>query len=303
MRFLARWLFGQAWLVMAATSFFWAANGVASKMVAGQMSPMSVVCLRWLIVCMLLWGSMGGQIAACREQLMQAKWRIVLMGLFGFTAFNALFYLAAYHTSAVNITLLQSAIPAFVLLGAALLQGVKIGPLQVGGLLLTLVSVALIATRGDLANILSLSFNLGDILLLLACLFYAGFTLALRDRPKVPGLVFFSALAVVAFVSSVPLLATEIALGQSYWPSLKGWLILAFIALGPSLASQMLFMRGVELIGASRAGIFTNLVPIFGAGLAVLVLHEEFHFYHALALALGLVGISLSEISARRGAR
>ena len=300
MRVFARWVFRQAWLVMAATSFFWAANGVASKMVVGQMSPMSVVCLRWLIVCILLWGSMGRQMATCRGQLMQAKWRIVLMGLFGFTAFNALFYLAAYHTTAVNITLLQSAIPAFVLIGAAVLQGVKIEPLQIGGLLLTLVSVALIATRGDLANILSLSFNLGDILLLLACLFYAGFTLALRDRPKMPGLVFFSALAVVAFVSSLPLLAAEIALGQSYWPSLKGWIILVFIALGPSLASQVLFMRGVELIGASRAGIFTNLVPIFGAGLAVLVLREEFHVFHALALALGLVGISLSEFSARR---
>jgi drug/metabolite transporter (DMT)-like permease len=83
--------------------------------------------------------------------------------------------------------------------------------------------------------------------------------------------------------------------GLSYWPTLKGWLILLFVALGPSLTSQVFFMRGVELIGPGRAGLFSNLVPMFGALFAVLLLGEEFHLYHGVALALGLAGVWLSE--------
>lgn len=301
-RSLGHWAYGKAWLLLSATTLFWAGNSVASRLIAGEMSPMAVVTLRWLIVCALLWSTLGGKVSAWRAELHNARWRIVLMGLFGFTAFNSLFYLAAYHTTAVNLTLLQSSIPAFVLLGAVVWHGARIGPLQVAGLAITFVSVALIATRGDLANIVLMSFNRGDLLTLLACCFYGGFTLALRDRPKVPGLVFFSALAIVAFVSSLPLLVVEIALGQAYWPSFKGWMILVYIAFGPSLLSQIFYMRGVELIGPGRAGIFSNLVPVFGAFLAVLILHEEFHLYHALALALGLGGIWLSEFAARRKA-
>jgi drug/metabolite transporter (DMT)-like permease len=131
--------------------------------------------------------------------------------------------------------------------------------------------------------------------MLIACLFYAGYTLSLRQRPKVPGLVFFAALAAVAFLISVPLLAAEIMTGHGYWPTGKGWLILVYVAVGPSFLAQLFFMRGVELIGPGRAGVFVNLVPVFASLLAVLILSEPFAWYHAVALALVLGGIALAE--------
>jgi drug/metabolite transporter (DMT)-like permease len=54
-------------------------------------------------------------------------------------------------------------------------------------------------------------------------------------------------------------------------------------------------MRGVELIGPARAGLFVNLVPVFGSLLAVVLLGEPFAPYHALGLALVLGGIWLAE--------
>jgi drug/metabolite transporter (DMT)-like permease len=128
-----------------------------------------------------------------------------------------------------------------------------------------------------------------------ACLFYASYTVALRKRPPMPGLVFFTAMACVACVVSLPLMATEWALGQGYWPTLQGWLILAYVAIGPSLLSQLFFMRGVELIGPGRAGVFVNLVPVFSAVLGVLLLSEPFAWYHGVALALVLGGIFIAE--------
>ena len=87
----------------------------------------------------------------------------------------------------------------------------------------------------------------------------------------------------------------EIVRGTVQWPTPTGWLIMLYIGLLPSLVAQVFFIRGVELIGAARAGIFVNLVPVFGALLAVVLLGEPFALYHAVGLALVLGGIWLAE--------
>jgi drug/metabolite transporter (DMT)-like permease len=158
-----------------------------------------------------------------------------------------------------------------------------------------MLGVALTAARGDLAALSTLAVAKGDILMITACAFYAGYTLALRKRPELPALVFFTCLAIVACIGSLALLGWEIAAGQVLWPNAKGWLIVLYVTLGPSIASQLMFMRGVELIGPSRAGLFVNLVPIWAAILAVVLIGEPFAAYHAVALALVLGGIWLAE--------
>jgi drug/metabolite transporter (DMT)-like permease len=114
----------------------------------------------------------------------------------------------------------------------------------------------------------------------------------------VPPLSFFFLMAAGAFISSLPLVAIEAALGKLQWPTLQGWAVVAFVGLGPSLIAQRAFMRGVELIGPGRAGLFVNLVPIFGAFLSVALLGEAFAAYHAAALGLVLAGILLAEYRA-----
>jgi drug/metabolite transporter (DMT)-like permease len=87
----------------------------------------------------------------------------------------------------------------------------------------------------------------------------------------------------------------EVYVGSVIWPSFKGWTITLYIALFPSFIAQIFFMRGVELIGPGRAGIFVNLVPVFASALAVVILSEAFHLYHGVALALVLGGIWIAE--------
>jgi drug/metabolite transporter (DMT)-like permease len=87
----------------------------------------------------------------------------------------------------------------------------------------------------------------------------------------------------------------EVFSGYFHAPTAKGWAILAFVAVGPSLVAQLLYMRGVELIGPGRAGLFNNLTPVFGAFFAVLILGEDFHLYHAIAMVLALSGIWVAE--------
>ena len=290
-----RRFYGKAWLLLAAASLLWAANGVAGRAIAGQMSPMAVVTLRWFAACVVLGLLLRTDLRPGIRALLP-HWRLVAsMGAGGYTAFNALFYVAAYRTTAVNMMLLQTCIPVFVLAGAAFSRAASVTLLQLCGM----AGVAIVAARGEPSNLLALSFNSGDLMLIFACLLYAVYTLALRRRPAVPALVFFAAMALAAFLSSLPLLLAEVLAGQTYWPSPKGWAILVFISLGPSLVAQIFYMRGVELIGPSRTGLFANLVPVFGSVLAVVLLGEAFHIYHAIALLLGLGGIWLSETGAR----
>jgi len=288
-----------AYALLVFTMACWGANAVAGRLAVGEVSPMVITCLRWAIVSIFLSGATSRGLLLAWPELRRHWRRILLMAVCGFSIFNALFYVAAHYTTAVNIAILQGSIPVFVVLGALFLHRVRIGAVQVLGIAATLIGVAVVATHGHLATLAAFRFNYGDALMLLACFLYAGYTLALRDRPKVPSLIFFSAMAVIAFLTSLPLLAYEVVSGTVLWPTLKGWAIIAFIALFPSFLAQLAFMRGVQLIGPGRAGLFANLVPPFGAFLAVIILGEPFGLFHLVALLLVVGGILAAETAGR----
>ncbi len=285
----------QPYLLLALTTLIWGGNAVASRLAVGHVSPMALTSLRWIGVALIFPLLFRRELVEHWPVIRANAMQIVLMGALGFTVFNALMYVAGHHTSAINMGITQGAIPAIVMIGAFLIYRTPLGPLQFGGLLLTMLGVVLVAVRGDLAALGQLAFAYGDVLMIVAGCFYAGYTLALRNRPPLPGLVFFTCLATVACALSLVLYGVEITMGQDQWPDLYGWVIVLYVMIGPSIVSQLMFMRGVELIGPARAGLFVNLVPIWAALLGVLMVGEPFALYHALALALVLGGIWVAE--------
>ena len=290
----------EAYLLLAFTMICWGANSVAARLAVGRVSPMVVTCLRWAIVAALLGGVVHRGLMLARPDLSRSWLQIVLMALAGFSVFNALYYVAAYHTTAVNMSILQGSVPVLVVIGAFLLHRTGVGWLQVCGIAATLVGVAVVATEGHLATLAAFRLNIGDGLMLIACVLYAGYTLALRHRPNMPSLVFFTAMAIAAFLSSLPLLGYEVWTRTVQWPTSEGWLVLAFIVIFPSFLAQVAFMRAVHLIGPGRAGLFINLVPLSGAFLAVVILGEPLAFFHLVALILIIGGILVAEVSGRR---
>jgi len=288
-------VWANAYVLLTLTTLMWAGNAVASRLAVGEIAPMTLTALRWVFVCAVMPYLFR---KGLREHwpALKANWlKVTLLGAFGFTAFNTLMYIAAYSTTAINIGILQGSIPVFVLLGAFLALRTPIGGLQALGVTVTILGVLVTASRGDWHILLQLSFLPGDLWMIIASVLYAGYTVGIRTRPPMPGLIFFTAMAIVACAVSLPLLAVEIASGQAYWPTLKGWLILLYVVIGPSILSQLFFMRAIELIGPGRAGVFVNLVPVFAPLLAVLILGEQLAAYHGLALALVLGGIWIAE--------
>jgi drug/metabolite transporter (DMT)-like permease len=278
----------------------WAGNTVAGRMAVGEVSPMMVVFLRWIIA--------SSAILLVAGKPLQADWPILrtrlafvaIMGTLGYTVYNVIFYMAAHHTTAVKMSISQGALPVFVLAGAIVILRAPTSPLQLLGALITMIGVALVASEGDLTTLKDLSLNPGDTWMIFASLLYAGYTIGLRSRPKVSGLGLFAAMGIAATIATLPFLAYELITGTAQWPTLKGWFILLYIGLCPSFIAQLGFMRGVELVGPGRAGVFYNLIPVLGALLAVLILNEPFHLYHGAALVLVLGGIYLAERFARK---
>ncbi len=290
-----------AYLFLTGTMLCWAANAIIGRLAVGEISPMLLVTLRWLWVLPLLAVFARRDIVRDRA-LLRRHWRyFAAMGALGFTLFNALFYVAAHSTTAVNIGIIQGAMPMFVLFGAFLVHRTPVTGLQVAGAVVTMAGVVLVACAGSLERLAAFGFAKGDVLMVIACALYSGYTVALRNRPPVSALAMFAALAGAAFASSLPLVAAEAVLGTLAWPTPKGWVIVLLTAIFPSFIAQTFFIKGVEIIGPGRAGVFINLVPIFAAVMAVAILSETFHLYHAAALALVLGGIWLSERGKPRG--
>ncbi len=278
----------------------WGSNTIASRLAVGEVSPMLLIFFRWGIVVVILlslyWRQMIDEWPVIRPRL---KW-LLIMGGCGLSLFNAFFYIAAHSTTAVNLGIIQSTMPGMILLGSFMYFGDRINRLQFSGLLLTLLGVIVIVTQGSLEQLMQLTFNHGDLLMIFACSFYAMYTVGLKSRPKISGMVMLAYFSVAAFLMTIPLMIFESLIYGTLMPGVKGFAIVFYIAIVPSFLSQIFFMRGVDLIGPGSAGLYANLVPIFSAIMAVLLLSEEFAFFHLAAMLLVFGGIGLFEYQSRR---
>jgi drug/metabolite transporter (DMT)-like permease len=291
-----------AYGLLLLTTLFWGGNAAAGKLAVGHVSPQLLNSARWGLALAIL--------LAIGWERLRADWPVVrgrlpyflLLGTVGFTIYNASLYSALLYTSAVNASIEQAGIPMLIFIANFLFFRLRPTAAQMMGFFVSLAGVALTASHGDLSRLLALDLNFGDVLVLAAIAAYAGYTVALRVRPNVHWQSLMIALTTGAFLASLPLVAAEAYAGASILPDARGWTVILYATLFPSILSQVFYVRGIALIGSNRAGLFVNLVPVFGTLLSVLLLREAFHLYHAIALGLVLGGIWLAETGGRKAA-
>ena len=267
-------------------------------MAVADWQPFTLTCMRWLLALMILTPFAIGP--------MQRDWPLIrkhvvllcALGAVGMAGFNLCMYLALNFTTAINVSIEQAAIPAMIMIANFFVLAQRVRLWQILGLLLTLFGVLVTITQGAPGAFFSQGLNKGDAIMLLGSVFYAGYTFGLRWRPDIHWMSFMWVIAISAFIMTLPFAGWELSRGEFTAPSLKGILVLAYIAIFPTILSQLSWARGVELIGSNRASLFINLVPIFGAIMAVIVLREHFQWFHFLGLTLVLMGIGLSERAA-----
>ncbi len=300
MRFsIFRHLYASAPLMLILATLGWGSNTIAGRLAVGEVGPMILIFFRWGLVVLLITAISGrAMIEEWSNIKKKVKW-IFLMGGCGLSLFNALFYIAAHSTSAINLGIIQSVMPAMILVGAFFLFGSRINKIQMVGVALTFLGCIVVITKGSIDYLLLLTFSSGDLLMLAACLFYAGYSLGLKNRPDVSGIVMMGYFSIAAFIMTIPLVILELLIVGLRAPTQQGWGIIIYIAIMPSFLSQIFFMRGVDLVGPSSAGLYTNLVPIFSAFLAAIILNESFSMYHLLAMSIVFAGIAIFEYQKR----
>ena len=285
----------KAYVYLSVTALFWGGNSVAGKMAVGHISPMLLTSLRWVFALCVILAFMTPQIR--RDwAIIRKHWpKLAFYGAFGFTLFNVLLYSALQYTSAINAVIEQAGIPMVIFVLNFLLFRIPASPAQIVGFIVTLLGVLVTAAHGEFSALLDLEFNFGDALILIACLVYASYTVSLRWKPEMHWQSFIAIPAFAALVSSLPLTYWEYASGATIVPDTTGWAIVLYAAVFPSIASQVLWVRGVEMIGPNRAGLFINAIPVFGTLLSVVLINETFHLFHLAALLLVLGGIAIAE--------
>ncbi|MEM7068220.1 MAG: DMT family transporter [Pseudomonadota bacterium] len=283
------------YLLLTITALIWGGNAVAGKLAVGHISPFLLTLLRWGVACIVL--------APFAIPHVKRDWPVIrknlpflmALGAIGFGIFNNLMYLALNYTTAINVAIEQGSMPLIVFALNYLLFRTKVTIYQVVGFIITIIGVVLTATRGNIFSLHEQAVNFGDLIMLLAVMVYGIYSVFLKKKPDIHLISLLSVLGVSAFLGTIPFALYEVSTQTMQWPDAQGWGVVIYAALFPSLFSQLFWVMGLEKIGSNRGGVFINLVPIFGALLAIVILGEQFQLYHGIALILVLGGIALAQ--------
>lgn len=282
---------------------FWAGSVVTGRAAAALIPPGLFTALRWggalLLTVPFAWRHLRRDWPALRRRW----WLVGLLGFLGVVAYNSLVYRGLHDTTAVNALLLQSALPLLVLVVAFVLFGQRPGWVEVGAILVSVLGVVVIAAQGSMETLRHLRFNPGDGLILAAVGCFAVYSAVLRLKPTTHPMSLLTASIAIGVVILIPMAWWEYSTGVRLvvTPLSIGSLLYAIVF--PAFLSYVFFNRGVELVGAARAGQFMHLMPAFGIVLAVVFLGERLHPYHGVGMGLIAAGLWLADRAGRRVVR
>jgi len=290
-----------AYGMLTTVMLLWGSNVVIGRYIAGDWSPFALSVWRWGLALVLLLPFT--LLPAWRHRaVIRQHWKLLLiLGILGVGLFNTMLYVALNYTTAINVALINSTTPIAILLLSRLLIGARMTPRVIAGVILGLIGAALIITRGNPLSVLSLGFNIGDLIQAVAVIFWALYSVLLQRHPvKLPPLTLQLALVVVGMpvVTLMYLLMPTIgtAMPRHGWD----WALLFYLAVAVSLGSTLLWYLSVKSVGARVAGFFNYLTPPIVAVLSMIFLDEHLRPFHAVGFVLILGGILLATLTARR---
>jgi drug/metabolite transporter (DMT)-like permease len=296
----SRSLLDRPYLLLSLVSLFWAINIVLGRYVVGTVPPIMLAQIRWSGAGLIL---LPFALYYLRRDwpLIRKKFGVmILLSLTGITLYNSLAYYGLNYTQAINGLLIQSTAPLLIGLVSFVLFRDRLTSGQIAGIVMSLAGVLVIITRGDPSVLFGLSFNQGDLWFLLALLFYTTYAATLRLRPPIHLLSFLAFTIIAGAILQLPATFAEFALGHRIDPTPAAFAVLAYVVVFPSILAYLFFNRGVELIGANRAGPFFHLIPVFGSAIAILFLGERPALFHGIGYALIIAGIVVAQRWARR---
>ncbi|WP_271410744.1 DMT family transporter [Pseudomonas sp. Q1-7] len=288
---------GLAWLGLLVASFFWAGNALVARAFHDAIPPFTLAFWRWSLALAILLPFVGRAMWAHREGLRRAGWRLLLVAALGISTFSVLLYFAARTTVAINLTLLNTCLPLATFIGAGILLNEWPPRRAWLGLLVATVGLLVLIAQGRLAMLAALSFNPGDLIMLLAVLDWALYTLLLRrwsQHFQLPPLVLLGAFILCGVPLLLPFYLLELADGQRFELSVENLAAIAYTGICASLLAYLLWNHGIRVLGVAKAVLTNYLMPVFTALLGYLLLGEGLQAYHWFGGALIFAGLLLA---------
>ncbi|QKV18125.1 DMT family transporter [Oricola thermophila] len=281
------------YLVMLASPLFFSSNLVFGRYVSGEIAPFLLATIRWSCVALILSPFVFRHRATVGPLLRGELKRLALLGFLGMGVCGGGIYLALNFTTATNGTLIYTTSPVLIIVLERVLYGRRSHAREMVGTIAAFAGVAVIVLRGSFETLWSLSFNLGDVLVLLAAFGWAGYSILYRSEPirRASNLMLFGLVAMFGALVNLPMAVWELSRGHGFPAGLHSWMAISGIIFISSLLAFSTYQYGVRTLGASIAGVFMYLMPPCGVGLSVIFLGEEFHFYHATGIALVMAGV------------
>jgi len=286
-----------AYLLLVLTPLFWAGNFISARAIAPDTDPLLLALLRWVVALVL--------ILPWWLPVVRREWRAMLehlpilawLSFWSVAMFNTMIYLGVETTTASNAAIFQAIIPVLILILSSIFYAERVSALQWLGIGLSISGVLVIVSKADITALVNLSLNPGDLWVMVAVISWAIYSVTLRHRPaSISPFGFFGFSVAFGVVLLLPFAIWEQGgLYVPHWSS-RVWSVVGYIALFPSILAYLFWNRGVAEVGASTAGLFIYLIPVFGLLLAILFLNETLHGYHLVGIFLIAAGIVLAMI-------
>jgi drug/metabolite transporter (DMT)-like permease len=290
------------YLLLILTTLFWSGNFVLSRGMHAAIPPMALSFWRWSVALLILLVLAHRHLRAQQRLIWEHRWFILLQGLLGVTGFNTLLYLAMQQTTAINAVLVNSCIPVLIVVFSWLLYRETMRLRQCCGVLVSLAGVVLIMAKGEVATLLHVSFNRGDLLVLAAAVVWALYSSNLKRYPQgLHPLAYLTAINIVGLLGILPLYLLELSSGKTFALNLASVVTILYVAIFASVLAFIFWNRAIRTIGANKAGPFVHLMPVFSTILAVLFLDETLAWHHAQGVALIFGGILMTTFRVGKG--
>lgn len=265
------------------------------------LSPFGINLVRWVLACLVLVPltlALEGRFPRpARHQWLS----LAVMAMMGVVLFNGLVYLSLVHTTSTNAALINGATPILTIVLAAAVGLDRLTRRRLAGAFVSLVGVGWIVSRGSLEALVGLSFNRGDLFMLIAALTWAIYTILLnRMRGELSPLATLTTVAVLALpllgvIGGYELMSRPV---EPITPLVVVGLV--YVSVLASVAAFMAWSVGIKGIGAARGSIFLNLVPVFTAVIAVLTLGERIGLVQLVGGLLVIGGVTLASSGGRK---
>ena len=285
-----------AYIFLILASLFWSGNFIIGKFATlFDVPPLSLNFLRWFMVWFILIPFTIKEILAKKNYIKENFLVIGFMGVLSISTFNSVVYFALNFTQVINAVLMLAAIPPTIIIFSSIMKIEKTNIFQLSGLILSIFGVGTIISNADLQKIISLSFNKGDVWMLICVLSWSLYsTLLKKYKFELSQFSLIQIMVTIGLIFLVPQFLYEQSIGLDIKINKAFFLILIYVVIFPAIAAYYCWQKAIELIGPNRSAMFIQLMPLFSALLAILIFKEKFQLFHFIGATFIVSGIYLS---------